>query len=535
MTKTLLATVLAFLAACKPENPPPVPTNGAPAAEGSAQENRVAEARKLLAEAGFADGTGFPKTAILYNTSEAHKKIAAAIQSMWKKNLAIEVELTNTEWKTYLDQLSKLDYQVARRGWIGDYNDPNTFLEMFTSHSGNNNTGWKSREFDKLVADANAEQDSAKRRALLEKAEAMLMESCILVPLYFYVSQEMIKPYVRGWHQNLQAIHPLNRVVREDGRTLVIQNHAEIQTLDPGIARGVPEHRVQIALYEGLLNYDPKTTEPIAGVAERWEISSDGKTYTFHLRDNAQWSDGRPVTARDFDFAWKRALAPETASDYAHQLYYLKGAEAYNTGKNKDPNSVQVRATDDRTLVVELEHPTAFFINLMPFFTYYPVRKDKIDEHENQWTMPGKLVTNGPFMLKEWVTNQHLLMVRNPRYWNAAAVKQESVKFLPNENVSTAFDIYEAGECDVITAVPLDFIDKLKARPDYYSDTYLGTYFYSFNVTKPPFDNAKVRKALALALDREIICEKIIRGGQRPAYHFVPPVFSGFRHARFDR
>ncbi|MFQ5520362.1 MAG: ABC transporter substrate-binding protein [Candidatus Methylomirabilia bacterium] len=496
-------------------------------------EDPIAEAKRLLAESGFPNGKRFPEIAILYNTSEAHKKIAAAIQFMWKKNLGIKVELRNTEWKTYLDQLSKLDYQVARRGWIGDYNDPNTFLEMFTEHSGNNNTGWVSKEFDELLDKANAERDPDKRRKLLERTEEILMDEIPVIPIYFYVTQEMYRDYVKGWYQNGQAIHPLKHVYRDDGKTLVINNHTEIQTLDPGIARGVPEHRVQIGLYEGLLSYDPGTARTVPGVAEKWEISEDEKTYTFHLRE-ARWSDGKAVTAHDFEYAWKRALDPATASDYAHQLYYIKGARGYNSGESKDADAVAVTAKDDMTLIVELEHPTPFFLDLMAFFTYYPVRKDVLEKYGSQWTLPEHHVGNGPFKLKEWVTNDYLLLERNPNYWDADRVKQQRIKFLPTQNVTTAFNLYDKEECDIITAVPLEFIEKLIKRPDFHSTTYLGTYFYSFNVTKKPLDDRRVRKALALAINRRLIVERITKGGQKPAYHYVPPVFPGFRHRRFD-
>ncbi len=492
------------------------------------------EAKRLLTEAGYPDGKGFPKSSLLYNTSEAHEKVAVAIQNMWKRNLGVEVELRNAEWKTYLDQLSKLDYQIARRGWIGDYNDPNTFLEMFLSGGGNNNTGWANPEYDKLIHASLAEQDAQKRRTLRERAEAILMKDVCIIPIYFYVTQEMHRDDVKGWYQNLQAIHPLKYAHRTDGKMLVINNHAEIQTVDPGIARGVPEHRVQIGLYEGLLSYDPKTVKPVPGVAERWEVSADGKAYTFYLRA-CQWSDGKPVTAQDFEYAWKRVLNPATAADYAHQLHYIKGAKAYNTGEVKDPGTVAVRASDARTLVVELENPLSFFLDLMPFFTFYPVRKDLIEKFGNKWTLPENHVGNGPFKLKQWVVNDHILLEKNERYWDAANVKQKLIKFLPTQNATTAFNLYEKQECHILTSVPLEFVEKIKARPDYHSDTYLGTYYYSFNVKQKPFDDIRVRRAFALAIDRSIITEKITRGGQHPAFHFVPPVFPGFKHTKFNQ
>ncbi|MHC4605484.1 MAG: peptide ABC transporter substrate-binding protein, partial [Planctomycetota bacterium] len=461
----------------------------------------VAEARLLLAEAGYPGGKGFPDVELLYNTSESHKKIAAIIQSMWKKGLGVEVALQNTEWKTYLARLSRLDYQIARRSWIADYNDPNTFLEMFTTGGGNNNTGWSSAEYDSLIEEANGEPDPAKRRGLLERAEAILMTQLPAFPIYYYVTQEMYRDTVKGWHQNSLAIHPLKDAYREDGKTLVLNNHAEVQALDPGIARGVMEYRVLIGLFEGLLNLDPKTLEPVPGAAERWDISEDGTTYTFHLR-KCSWSDGKPVTAGDFEYAWKRALDPATAGDFAHQLYYLKGAKDFHSGKTKDRDSVGVRAKDERTLVVDLEAPCPFFLSLMSFFTYYPVRRDVIGKHGPTWTRAGRHVGNGPFLLKEWVTNDYILLEKNPHYWDAANVRQQQIKILPTEDVSTAFNLYRKGECDILTSVPLESVDELKERPDYHTGDYLATYFYSFNVTRRPFEYPRVRKAFALAIDR---------------------------------
>ncbi len=537
--RTALFLVLLALLGCLAGNGETAANTGgrrlvAPTDRQALMPNPIAAARRLLAAAGYPNGVGFPEIEILYNTSEAHKKIAAAIQFMWKRNLGIKVALRNTEWKTYLDRLSKLDYQVARRGWIGDYNDPHTFLEMFVAHSGNNNTGWVNQAYDQVLRQAQAEQDAARRRTLLERGEQLLMDELAVVPIYFYVTQEMYREYVKGWYQNLQSIHPTKHVYRDDGKLLIINNHTEIQTLDPGIARGVPEQRVQIGLYEGLLNYHPHTTQPVPGVATHWDLSDDGKTYTFHLR-HSTWSDGQPVTAHDFAYAWKRVLDPATASDYAHQLYYIKGAAAYNRGQSQDPDGVAVTAVDDHTLVVELEHPTPFFLNLMPFFTYYPVRQDVIERFGHTWTLPQHHVGNGAYTVKEWVVNNYILLEKNPYYWDAARVKQQQIKFLPTQNVSTAFNLYEKQECDIITSVPLGFIDKLRQRPDFHSTTALGTYFYSFNVTKKPFADVRVRKALALALDRTIITSKITKGGQKPAYHYVPPVFPGFTHTRFDR
>ncbi len=496
-------------------------------------EERLARAKKLLAEAGFPDGKGFPKLEVLYNTDEGHKKIDAAIQQMWRKNLGIDVELRNTEWKVYLDDMSKLRYQIIRRGWIGDYRDPNTFIELFETNSGNNNTGWSNAEYDRLVREAAAEADAKKRLDLLRRAETILIDEMPAIPLYFYVSSDCWKNEVKGVYPNIQDIHPLKEAFVDGRDTLVLNNATEVQTLDPGLARGQPEHRVTIALFEGLTTYDPKSLEPRPGVAERWDVSPDGKKYVFHLRD-CEWSDGKKVTAHDFVFAWTRIVDPSTPTDYAHLHYFLKGAEAFNQKKTQDRSSVAVRAVDDRTLEVELENPCPFFLELCAFFTYYPVRKDVLEKYEGNWTRPENMVSNGPFKLSSWKLTDSITVEKNPRYWDSGKVRSAKIRFLPIENRSTAWNIYKEGQCDWVTTLPLELIDEIVKRPDYHGDTFLATYYYSFNVNHGPLKDKRVRKALALALDREIITAKITKQGQKPAYHITPPIFKAYQSPRLD-
>ena len=191
-------------------------------------EPAVLEARQLLAEAGYPEGRSFPKLEILYNTDEGHKKVAAAIQQMWRKNLGIDVSLRNTEWKVYLDDMSKLRFQIMRRGWIGDYGDPMTFLELMTSWSGNNNTGWSNAAFDALIKKASAEADPAKRLELLRQAEKILVDELPILPLYFYVSQNAWKENVKGLYPSTLDVHPLHEVYVEGKDELVINNATEV-------------------------------------------------------------------------------------------------------------------------------------------------------------------------------------------------------------------------------------------------------------------------------------------------------------------
>jgi len=310
-----------------------------------------------------------------------------------------------------------------------------------------------------------------------------------------------------------------------------ILNGAEPETLDPHIITGQPEFRLVGALFEGLYAHDPVTATAVPGVAERHELSPDHKTYTFHLRQNARWSNGEPVTARDFVESWRRALAPETAADYAYLLYFVRNAKAYNEGTLADFSKVGVRALDDRTLQVDLEYPTPFFIDLTALPALYPIHMPSLTKLGEEWIKPGNLVSNGAYVLKDWRLNDRLDLEKNPHYWDAANVRLNSIRALPNSQAITAFSVYSAGEADLILdkgLAPIYLFDELRGRPDFHAATFLGTFFYRFNVTRKPFDDPRVRKALAMTIDRELIVKKITKAGERPALAFVPPGAGGY-------
>ncbi len=303
------------------------------------------------------------------------------------------------------------------------------------------------------------------------------------------------------------------------------ENGTDVQTLDPALMTGQPEHRIANALFEGLTSRNQTSSDILPGVAKSWDVSEDGLRYTFHLRDCA-WSDGSPITAADFLYSWKRALDPATGGAYyAYQLFYVRGAEEFNSGKEKDFSRVGVKAVDEKTLLVELKQPTPFFLYLTSFYTLFPLKRSCVEKYGDLWTRPGNIVSNGPFILKEWIPSVRIRLARNPRYWDRDNVKLNLVDALPTENESTAFDMYMTGEADWVDAagIPLHLIDILKTRPDFHKNTMLVTYFYRFNVTRRPFDDARVRKAFDLAADKRRIVDKILRAGQVPATTFVPP------------
>ena len=313
---------------------------------------------------------------------------------------------------------------------------------------------------------------------------------------------------------------------RADSRAeLVVLNGAEPETLDPAIITGQLEGRLAYALFEGLLSFD-EHAKPVPGVAERWELSADKKTYTFHLRHDAQWSDGTAVTAADFVYSWQRVLAPETASEYSSQLLYLKNAKPFNDGTLHDFSQVGVKAPDLSTLVVTLENPTPYFLDLCAFTTLLPVNRACLGKWGDAWAKPGHLIGNGAYQLADWRLNSRVRLTKNPRYWNRDAIRTKSIDALPISSPITALNFYLSGQADVIldkSNVPTSMLDVLKDRPDYHAAPFLGTVFLRFNVTRKPFNDPRVRQAFSLVIDKRRIVEKVTRAGEPPASSLVPP------------
>lgn len=306
---------------------------------------------------------------------------------------------------------------------------------------------------------------------------------------------------------------------------ITIINAAELESLDPAIITGQPELRVVQGLFEGLTRLDPQTARAIPGMAERWEISPDGLVYTFHLRTNLVWSTGEPIAADDVVYSWIRALNPATASDYAGQLYYLKSAEDFNTGKIKDPSRVGVHALDQFTVRAELKHPTAFFLDLCAFPTLYIVPRQTIEKHGDHWLMVRPLPSNGPYELVAWRLNDKIRLKKNSCYWDATNTQSEIIDLLPVGSAITSLNLYQSGQVDVVwdkNLVPVELLDVLLKRPDFHTFNFLATYFIRLNVTRKPFNDPRVRQALALAVDKQRIVKKITRAGEQTTSHLVP-------------
>jgi oligopeptide transport system substrate-binding protein len=297
---------------------------------------------------------------------------------------------------------------------------------------------------------------------------------------------------------------------------------AEPETLDPTLSTGIPEATVILNCFEGLTRVarDGKTIEPRA--AERWEISPDGKTYTFHLRPT-RWSDGTPVTAHDFVYAYRRILDPAVGAEYATMLYYLENGEALNTGKIKDPTKIGVRAIDDRTLEVRLVAPTPFFLRVVEHHAYVPLPRHVIEKNPNWSIAPASYVCNGPFVLTYWSHHDRLVLKPNPHYWNRSKIALDELVFRTVDSVSTELAMYETNELDMTYQMPTESIRRLRSSPEFRSEPQVATYYVCFNNKKKPTDDPRVRRALSLAIDRRIITRVITQGGEPVAQAYVAP------------
>lgn len=310
-------------------------------------------------------------------------------------------------------------------------------------------------------------------------------------------------------------------------KVLRINLHSEPPTADPGLAEDSTSGTVVRAAFDGLTRTG-SDGKPMNSAAESVEVSQDLKTYTFKIRD-AKWSNGDPVTAKDFEYAWKRVLDPKTAANYAYQLYYIKNGEKANKGE-VGLDQVGVKALDDKTLQVELENPTPYFLELTSFYTYFPVDQ-KVVSADPKWATEAKThVGNGPFKLESWEHKSKLVLVKNDNYWDKDTVKLDKIEFSMVEDENTELSMFDNGELDwagaPFSSLPTDAIPALKESGKMTIQPIAGTYWYKFNTEKPPFNNVKIRKAFAYAIDRQSIIDNVTQTNQKPAMGAVPDSMS---------
>ena len=326
--------------------------------------------------------------------------------------------------------------------------------------------------------------------------------------------------------------------VEEGNRLGVLHlgNAAEPASADPHITTGVSESYLLQSLFEGLIVKNPHTLEPDPGVAQSWNISPDGRTYTFHLRNDAKWSNGDPITAEDFRWSWERALAPELGSQYNYMFFSIVNAQEFATGAITDFSQVGVKVIDDHTLEVQLREPAPYFLQLLDHHSTYPVHRATVEafgaptDRLSQWARAGNHVGNGPFKLVEWQINSHIRVEKSDTYWDAATTKLNAIVFYPIDSQTTEERMFRDGQLHHTYDVPLDKVPVyLAEQPELiHVSPYLGTYFYNINMTRPPLDDVRVRRALVLSIDRKLLVETVLQGIYLPGYSVVPPGTLGY-------
>lgn len=315
-------------------------------------------------------------------------------------------------------------------------------------------------------------------------------------------------------------------------------NGSEPKSVDPQLTTGSPESNIILALFEGLVRKDHASLEPKPAVAESWTVSEDGLTYRFNLRKNAAWSNGDPLTAEDFVLSWQRALTPALPNEYAYMMFIIQNAEAYNKGTLTDFAKVGVKAVETHLLEITLNSPVQYFLQLLDHHSYYPVhlptikKFGEIHDSSSKWILPGNFVGNGPFVLKSWELNKSLVVTKSETYWDKDKILLNGVHFLPIEDKQGEERAFRSGVIHLTNTPQLDIEkiatykknhpEQLRVIPAY------SSYYYEFNVTRVPFDDVRVRRAFALAVDRDTLVNRVTKGGEVASYNFVPAAPGGY-------
>mgnify|MGYP000057736149 CR=1 FL=1 len=318
-------------------------------------------------------------------------------------------------------------------------------------------------------------------------------------------------------------------------QTLRRGNGSEPQSLDPHKSEGVPSSNIQRDLYEGLISESPDG-ELVPGVAQSWTISKNGLRYLFMLRKDAKWSNGDAVTAYDFVYSWRRIVDPKTGSYYAQTLAPVLNTEAIIKGTKK-VTALGIRAINKYQLEVTLKGPTPYFLGLLTHSSTYPVHRASVEKYGERFARVGNLVGNGAFVLKQWSIQSHILLERNKNYWDDKNTRLDKVYYYPIEDQSSELKRYRAGEIDITEGVPISQMPWLRKnlKQDLHLASYLGTYYFGYNLTKPPFkDNKLLRQALSMVIDRRVLTEKILKTGELPAYSWVPPNVANYKQIEYE-
>lgn len=490
-----------------------------------------------------------PKLVLLSGDSQIARLYAQGVQEMIRKNLGLPIEIEAVDFKTRLQKMRNKDFQIVFAGWGADYDDPMTFLDMWVTDGPFNDVMWSNPSYDKLIDVAKTSSDEAVRMKAMSQAEKILIGEMPIAPLYWpawnYVEHPYVKNVIRktvGSDYEWKWAYTEGRPGGDKDQFLRLNFGEEPPDLDPATSTDQVSFWVINATYEGLARKNPEMKVlPGSGLAESWTVSKDRKVYTFKLRD-AKWSDGVAVTAYDFEYGWKRAIDPRTASQYAYMMYVIKNAEKVNgmeVPDDKDPKkaeknkaiddalaTVGVKALDAKTLRVELEAPTPFFLDLITFITYMPSPKHMVEKLGDEYASEvDKMVACGPFKISKWQHEYKIILEKNPNYWDAKSVKLQRIEADMIKDIATPLNMFDAGELDFV-GVPGTYIDQYRNK-GMKTIAEATSWYLEFNCKHEIFKNAKVRKAFSLAIDRQAYVDYVLKNGSLPATSLVPPTIHG--------
>ncbi len=494
-----------------------------------------------------------PTLTYLYNEGDGHKAIGEYLQGALAA-AGINMTLESQEWNTFLNTRKDGKFTIARNGWLGDYNDPISFLDMWISTSGNNDcqlgkgahatvaiynldmTKWGgenvtngtwAQTYDVIITMIKKETDNAKRLEMMHAAEDLLMSTGTIVPLYYYTDLYMIDDSVKGFYSSPLGYKYFSTTTVEGMDYLNICLSSEPDTIDPALNSAVDGATLVSHLFAGLAKWAQDDNGNLVIVADCAEelvapvVNDDGSvTYTYTLREGLKWSDGQELKASDFEFAWKRASSVELGADYGYMFDVVKG---YGTEEGIDVTS------DDaaRTITVTLPVNVAYWNELLAFPTYFPVRSDVVT-NESWATSPETYICNGAYTISAWEHDSIITLKKNDNFIDAAEVTMPTLNFYLSDDANNMLANFKKGDWLMIDDLPTNEIAALKR--DYPTEFViagqLGTYYACFNVNadlglETEAERAEVRKAIALLIDRNYICESVAQGGQVPASSFV--------------
>lgn len=468
-----------------------------------------------------------PTLKILTDDSDTAKRYAQAFQGMWQKELGIKVEIDSTTFKDRLQRTDEGDFQIVMSGWGPDYNDPMSFMDMWITDGDFNQGGYSNPEYDELIAKAKASPDNDERMDLMAEAEKILIEDMAIGPIYFrnvdYVKNDKLEGEVR----RAFAPDPDFYWATIEGGVVNINIGTEPPDMDPQTTTDTVSFQLIGHTFEGLTRLD-KDGKAMPGIAKDWDISEDGLTWTFNLRDDAVWSNGDPVTAHDFEYAWKRALDPELASQYAFIVYdHIENGLEYYSGEAKE-DEVGVKALDDTTLEVKLVNPAPYFDTLVAFGTFMPLNEKYHESVGDKYAADAdKMIYNGPFVMSTWDHDSKVVLEKNPDYWNADEIKLETINCAMIKDSNSALNKFLTGELDMvgIPGTQREQVQKEGYELLHYADG--SSWYFLFNLEDEILANANIRKALTNAIDRKTFVEKVVQNDSDVGLGFVPPVMPG--------